>query len=431
MSSLKIASKPLNGSVIAQPSKSMAHRAIVCAFLANGVSNIDNIILSDDIKATLGAVKALGAKIDIKDSLQYPNRKVIIIESNGEVNIKQNQIDCIESGTTARFIIPITRLSHESVIINASGRLVERPFEIYKELLPQKGVDYQDSNGKMPIKLSGKLEAGEYILPGNISSQFISGLLFALPVLDSASKITITGKLESLPYIKMTLEVLKEFGISIEHSSDFTSYSIKPKQEYKPVDNYSVEGDWSQAAFFCVMGAIAGSISIKGLNINSLQGDKVVLDILKSMGAKTEFSDNILTIHKSELKGTVVDISQCPDLVSAIAVAGSVAKGKTSIINGARLRIKESDRILTTCRELNNLGTQIYELDQGLDIIGKHMLKGGKVYGSKDHRIVMALASASTVCEDYVIIKGYEAVNKSYPGFWNDFTSLGGEVDYN
>mgnify|MGYP001037938794 CR=1 FL=1 len=430
MSSLGIISKPLNGTIMAQPSKSMAHRAIICASLANGVSNIDNIVLSDDIKATLGAVEALGADIIISKSAKYQGRKSIKIKARGKINIRNNEIDCMESGTTARFIIPITRLNNESVTIKGRGRLVERPFEVYKDLFSDNGIEYHDSNGKMPIYLAGQLEAGEYTLPGNVSSQFVSGLLFALPLLNLPSRIIISGKLESLPYIQMTLQVLEEFGISIEHDSEYKCYNIKPHQEYKPLENYSVEGDWSQTAFFCVMGAISGKITIEGLNTNSLQGDKVILDILESMGAKVDFSNKGITFYKSELNGTTVDVSQCPDLVSAIAVAGSVSKGKTSIINGARLRIKESDRILTTFKELRNLGAEIEEQNDGLEIIGKPKLSGGKAYGSEDHRIVMALASASTVCSNNVVIEGYNAVSKSYPEFWMDFVALGGEVEY-
>lgn len=428
MDLLSIISKPLNGEILAQPSKSMAHRAIVCASLANGISSIDNIVLSDDIQATLGAVQAIGAEISITDSVKYPGRKFITLKSTGKINIKNNRIDCIESGTTARFIIPISRLIDESVTIEGRGRLIERPFGVYKDLFSDKGVEYSDSNGKMPIYLSGKLEAGEYTLPGDVSSQFVSGLLFALPLLSLPSQIKITGKLESLPYIKMTLQMLKACGITIGHDSDYKTYNIKPQQQYKPLKYYATEGDWSQAAFFSVMGAIAGRITIRGLDLNSLQGDKVILDILESMGAKIRVCDEEITLYKSELKGTTVDISQCPDLVSAIAVAGSVAKGETSVINGARLRLKESDRIATTCRELKNLGAEIIELEDGLEITGKPMLNGGKTYGSGDHRIVMAIATASAVCSHKVIIEGFNVVNKSYPEFWEDFRSLGGEV---
>lgn len=430
MASLRILSKPLNGKVIAQPSKSMAHRAIICASLAKGKSKIDNVVLSDDIKATLEAMSSLGTDIELYDSAAFPGRKSIIIKSQGKITLKNNSIDCRESGSTARFIMPITRVVSEPVTITGRGRLVERPFDIYKNLFNKKGVAYSDIKGKMPIKLSGKLQPGEYTLPGDVSSQFVSGLLFALPLLNEPSKINITGKFESLPYIQMTLQVLNQFGINIEFDGNYKNFKIPPNQQYKPVLDYIVEGDWSQAAFFCVMGAIAEHITIQGLNVNSLQGDKVILNILEAMGAKAVLNKNGISFSKSDLSGISIDVSQCPDLVPAIATAACKAKGTTSIINGARLRIKESDRLLTTCRELSSLGASITELEDGLSIKGLSTLTGGKASGSGDHRIVMALAAASTICTEAVDIEGYEAVSKSYPGFWDDFITLGGEVLY-
>lgn len=430
MTSLKILSKPLNGKVLAQPSKSIAHRAVICAALANGETNIDNVVLSDDIKATLGAVSTLGADISIAKSQFYPGRMMITIKAYGNIKIENKIIDCMESGSTARFIMPISRLSADAVTFIGRGRLVERPFDIYEKLFTQKGVIYSDTEGKMPINLSGKLVPGKYSLPGDVSSQFVSGLLFTLPLLDDSSEINITGKMESIPYIQMTLNVLKGFGIDIVYENDYRNFKINGKQSYKSIPSYVVEGDWSQAAFYCVIGAISGKITIEGLNMNSFQGDKIIVDILKSMGSKPVINGKDITFSKSELKGTTVDVSQCPDLVPAIALAASTAKGVTNIINGARLRIKESDRLLTTCRELNKLGANITEKQDGLNIEGVIKLKGGKGSGSGDHRIVMALAAASTICDQAVEIEGYEAVKKSYPEFWEDFITIGGDVEF-
>lgn len=430
MSYLRIASKPLKGNILAQPSKSMAHRAIICASLANGTCKIDNVVLSDDISATLGAVTSLGAVVDIKDSLNYQGRKLITISSNGSISSDEKTIDCIESGSTARFLMPITRLDSAPSTITGSGRLRERPFNIYKDLFTNIGITYKDNDGLMPIYLSGKLIPGKYSISGDVSSQFVSGLLFALPLLEGNSEINIIGVPQSLPYIQMTIQVLKEFGISIEYSNDYRKYMIPGNQSYKSKPMYIVEGDWSQAAFFSVMGAISGQITIEGLNPNSLQGDKVILDILKEMGAVPTFDEKGITFESSALKGITVDVSQCPDLVPAIAVAASKAEGVTSIINGARLRIKESDRLMTTCKELNALGADIIEKSDGLIINGKPGLVGGKAHGSGDHRIVMAVASASSICSVPVVIEGYEAVKKSYPEFWDDFITLGGEVEF-
>lgn len=429
MASLRIQSTPLKGKIMAQPSKSMAHRAIICAALAKGESYIDNVVLSDDITATLGAICALGADVTLENSLCYRERKSLIIRSQGKVTIKDSVIDCLESGSTARFIMPITRTTSDFVTLTGRGRLVERPFALYNELFTKKGVNYTDCGGKMPITLSGQLVSGEYSLPGDVSSQFISGLLFALPLLKGSSKIAITNKLESLPYVKMTIEVLRDFGIIITCDPDYQSFEIPGEQSYKPISSYVVEGDWSQAAFFCVMGALSESLTLEGLRIDSLQGDKVILDILQRMGAETFFDQHGITFKKSELRGLDIDVSQCPDLVPAIAVAASVAKGTTHIKNAARLRIKESDRLETTCRELGILGAKIIEEPDGLIIKGVSHLTGGTTHGSGDHRIVMALATASTVCKSIVEIEGSDAIKKSYPAFWEDFKALGGMVE--
>ncbi len=431
MTSLRIQSTPLKGKILAQPSKSMAHRALICAALAKGESHIDNIVLSDDMIATMAAIRMLGADVTLEDSLNYKGRKKITVKSQGQISLKGNQIDCLESGSTARFIMPITRLSADSVTITGRGRLVERPFEIYKELFTQKGVIYSDCDGKMPITLSGKLVGGQYTLPGNVSSQFISGLLFTLPLLEEPSIITVTNKLESLPYIQMTLAVLKEFGIEIRYDGSYQNFDIPGGQNYRAKPEYVVEGDWSQAAFFCVIGALSESLTLEGIIMDSLQGDKVIINILEQMGAKPLFDRDSVTFRKSKLKGIDIDVSQCPDLVPAISVAASLAEGTTRITNAARLRIKESDRLASTSQALGALGARIIEEPDGLIIEGVPCLKGGTASGAGDHRIVMALATASTVCQGVIEINGSDAVNKSYPEFWQDFITLGGKLEDN
>ncbi|NLX64437.1 MAG: 3-phosphoshikimate 1-carboxyvinyltransferase [Clostridiaceae bacterium] len=430
MAYLRIKSKPLNGTIMAQPSKSIAHRAIICASLATGTTRIDNVVLSDDISATIGAVSQLGAEVKIEDSLKYSGRKLVTVNSNGRISSEEKVIDCKESGSTARFMMPITRLDNSSSTFIGCGRLVERPFDIYKNLFAEKGITYKDNEGKMPIFLSGKITPGTYNLSGDVSSQFISGLLFVLPLLEDDSEINITGDLQSLPYIQMTMEVLREFGITIKHEAGYRKITIPGNQKYKALSLYVVEGDWSQAAFFCVMGAISGNITLSGLNLDSCQGDKVIVDILREMGALPEISEEGIKFSRTKLSGITVDVSQCPDLVPAVSVAASVAEGTSSIVNGARLRIKESDRLMTTCRELNNLGADIIEKADGLIIKGKPRLTGGKAFGSGDHRIVMAVAAASVICSEDVEIEGYDAVKKSYPEFWEDFVLLGGEVEF-
>ena len=429
MASLRIHSRPLKGKVLAQPSKSMAHRAMLCGALAKGETIIDNLVLYDDMLATMGAIEALGAELSLSDSRRFKGRKSLRIHSKGSINLCKKSIDCLESGSTARFIMPITRLAEDEVILTGRGRLVERPFSLYQELFEAKGIVYRDSHGKMPITLSGRLLPGEYVLPGNVSSQFISGLLFALPLLEGDSLIRITQRIESEPYIRMTLQVLEAFGIRCLFNPIEQTLRIPGYQCYQPVSDYIVEGDWSQAAFFCILGTLSETITIEGLNLDSLQGDKVILDLLQGMGAQPELGKDSITFRKETLKGTDIDVSQCPDLVPVLSVAASQAEGRTHIMNAARLRIKESDRLTTTCRELSALGGHIIEEPEGLIIEGITRLKGGKTHGSGDHRIVMAMALASAACEGIIEIEGSEAVHKSYPEFWEDFVALGGKIE--
>lgn len=429
MKSLKIESGPLSGRVLSQPSKSMAHRAILCALLAEGTSVIDNVVLSDDITATIHACRGLGAEITVENSTVYQGRKRVFIQSSGKIQVTSPMIDCHESGSTARFIMPITRLCEEPVTLTGSGRLTTRPFDIYKRLFTEKGIHYSDDSGKMPIHLSGKLLPGEYILEGDVSSQFISGFLFVLPLLAGDSVIRIMGLVESKPYIAMTLDMLKQFGIDIVYEDDYKIFTIRGQQAYKP-GNHVVEGDWSQAAFYCVLGAINGNIAIEGLNKDSLQGDQVIVDIIREMGAPIVFKGSTLFIDKADIKAVSVDVAQCPDLVPAISVAAALCHGRSVISNAARLRLKESDRIKSVCEELSKLGALVEELPDGLIINGFKQFKGGKVDGWNDHRIVMALAIASSRCEGVIEIVGYDAVTKSYPEFWDDLKSLGGKIKW-
>jgi len=426
--SLRIEPEKLAGRIFIQPSKSMAHRLIICALLAQGTSQIDNVVLSDDLKATLGACEALGARIRIEDSSAFINRKRVIITSSGETRVVHPVIDCIESGTTARFIMPISRLCEDPVTLTGRGRLVTRPFEIYKSLLPEKGVRYADENGKMPIRLSGRLQPGEYDLRGDISSQFISGLLIALPFLEGDSLLRISGSLESRPYVEMTLDALKQFDIAIEHSDDFKVFKIRGNQRAR-ARSLAVEGDWSQAAFFCILGAVSGEIAIDGLKESSLQGDRVIQDIVRDMGAKTVWEQNTLKVSPGSLRSIQVDVSQCPDLVPAVAVGAALCPGRSAITNAQRLRLKESDRLRAVCTELNKLGAHVIEDEDSLVIHGVEHFKGAIVDGWNDHRIVMALAIASSCCEGTVEINGFEAVSKSYPEFWHDFKLLGGRFN--
>ena len=309
------------------------------------------------------------------------------------------------------------------------GRLPERPLSpLYEELTAHGCV--LSPKGSRPLVISGKLKAGTYTMPGNVSSQYISGLLFALPLLTGDSKILLEGKLESRGYVDMTLQVIRKFGIQIEESD--TGFTVPGGQTYQAPQSYVVEGDWSNSCFFLVAGALAeGGICVKGLSQQSLQGDKKILDLLKNFGAEVWQGENEVIVKPGKLRGITIDASQIPDMVPILAVLACAAEGRTVIENAGRLRIKESDRLATVSQVLNGLGAKVKELPEGLIIEGLagEQMSGGTADGANDHRIVMMAAISSLLCKEPVIITGAEAVSKSYPDFFWDLKKL--ELDGN
>lgn len=427
MATCNIKPTTLQGSVLVPPSKSMSHRAVLCAALANGTSHIDNIVLSDDIEATLRVCSQLGVHYVVDESKEYAERKCITITGTGILTAPEAPLDCSESGSTARFIIPIACLTGGSATITGHGRLMQRPFGLYKDLLSSKGVVCQTKDGMLPMTVSGLLKPGTFRMRGDVSSQFITGLLYALPLLDGDSTIEIDGPLESEPYVLMTISSLRDFGVKIKFQKNSNTFHISGNQQYVAHD-VTVEGDWSQAAFWAVAGAISGGTEISGLSAVSLQGDKVIVDVLRTMGANLSFEQNTLKVNESMLLSTTVDVSQCPDLVPAIAVACALADGVSRIENAARLRIKESDRLSAVSEQLGKLGAHITEEADALQIVGVKSFHSAKTSGCSDHRIVMALAIASSAATGNIEIDGCEAVAKSYPGFWVDFVKMGGSI---
>ena len=329
----------LKGSVTIPPSKSAAHRAVIAASLAKGRSVISNLDLSSDIKATINACRALGCTIDIEQA--KPFCKAVI---DGGISLKDTaDIDCGESGSTLRFMIPIACTAYGRKIFRGSGRLPERPIDAYYKIFKEDMIEYSKPEGlNLPLTVDGKLKGGEYILDGKVSSQYITGMLFALPLIKCNSAIVIENGLESKGYVDLTIDMLTSFGISVIQNAN--TYLVAGRQDYQPAD-YFVEGDYSQAAFFLAGGCIAGDICIKGLKEDSLQPDRAMIDILRRMGADIKYTKDGLCAGKSALKGIEVDVSQCPDLVPPIAAAAAAAQGRTDITGAARLRIKESDRL--------------------------------------------------------------------------------------
>jgi 3-phosphoshikimate 1-carboxyvinyltransferase len=416
----KLLLKPtiLNGNIITPPSKSMGHRAIICASLSKGQSIISNFDYSDDMIATIEAIISLGSQIECFD-------KHLVINGNLTFSKKELFINCNESGSTLRFMIPITLTNKSKVTFIGQGELGKRPLDIYYNIFNQQGIHYEFKTDILDLKIEGILKNDNFEIAGNVSSQFISGLMFALPLLEGDSLITLTSPLESKAYLDLTIDMLKKYGIKIETINKH-QYKILGKQDYKAI-NYTVEGDYSQASFFLVANALGNNISINGLKKDSLQGDKETIEVLKRMGCKFNLKDYKISNHQ-QLKATVIDGSQCPDVIPVLSVAASVAKGTTVIKNAKRLRIKECDRLKAMATELNKLGAKIQETEDGLIIEGVERLKGGEVSSWNDHRIAMSLAIASTICQEEVIINQPECVKKSYPNFWKDFEKLGGKV---
>ncbi|MBQ1658651.1 MAG: 3-phosphoshikimate 1-carboxyvinyltransferase, partial [Clostridia bacterium] len=383
----KVIIKPgaLNGTVSVPPSKSAAHRAIICAALSDGTSIIEPVELSNDIKATIECMKKLGAEIQLENKTLTVNGRNIFSADN-------IQLDCGESGSTLRFLIPVAAAGGVSTEFVGHGKLPERPIGVFTECLPQHNVECITKGG-LPLKINGRLESGTYYVPGNISSQFITGLLLALPLTNGNSEIILTSELQSGDYINMTVDTMKAFGVEVSASEN--GWKIKGGQHYKPM-HFTVEGDWSQAAFFMTAAALGGKITIDNLDINSRQGDKACMEIYSRFGADITMHDNgCITIEHNKLKGTEINAENIPDMVPALAVVAALCKGTTVITGAERLRIKECDRLAAMRDGLSRLGADITETPDGFIINGREKLFGAEVDGYNDHRIVMSLTVAA------------------------------------
>ncbi|MCD8141683.1 MAG: 3-phosphoshikimate 1-carboxyvinyltransferase [Clostridiales bacterium] len=391
----------LTGTLTPPPSKSQAHRLIIAASLAQGISHLTNVAASEDIQATLNCMAALGAEIrhnggEIRGAAPH---KVEALP----------QLDCGESGSTLRFLIPVALALTGGGQFFGRGRLLERPMKPYEELFQEKGVRYEHTPDC--ITAEGTLTPGVYRLPGNVSSQFITGLLYALPLLEGDSDLELTTELQSSGYVDMTLDALVRFGVTVQRTA--AGWHIPGGQRYIPCD-CAVESDYSQAANFLVANSLGSEILLEGLNPDSTQGDRVILDFVRRLDGPGEVT---------------LDVSQCPDLVPPLALRAALRDGEvTHIVGAARLRMKESDRLDTVTIELNNLGGHVTQTPDSLTILGRSYMYGGVTDSHNDHRIAMMLGIAATRCLDAVTVCGAECVAKSYPNFWEDYQSLGGNV---
>lgn len=407
----------LKGDVVIPPSKSLSHRAIIAAGLSQDTCQVDNIIQSQDIKATSKCMENMGAVFQVDENT------LTIKGVKSPIELLDTEFDCHESGSTLRFMIPIAMLAGDTVTFKGRGKLTTRPLDPFFDIFDEQGLkyDYKDS---LPLEVTGSIKAGVFNIRGDISSQFITGLMYTLPLLKEKSIINITTPLESKGYLDLTMDVLKSFGVTIENKN-YKQFVIEGNQVFK-ASNYRVEGDFSQVAFWIVAGLLNGDIKCLDMNPESSQGDKEVLDIVTRMLGQIKVDKDSIHVKKSDLKETLIDGSQCPDIIPVLSVLASVTPGVTRVINAKRLRIKECDRLHAMTSELNALGADIEELEDGMIIRGVDRLKGGKVKGWNDHRIVMSMAVASMVCDGDVYIEGCQAIDKSYPHFFEQFKALGG-----
>ncbi|MDR1042754.1 MAG: 3-phosphoshikimate 1-carboxyvinyltransferase [Clostridiales Family XIII bacterium] len=436
------------GAVTPPSSKSVSHRALICAALAGGekaIGRIKNLGVSDDIDATRrGIVQIVSARngafsdgavdADFEAGadgyLTKPNGLSAGVATDARI------IDCGESGSTLRFLIPIAGLDGREWIFRGGGRLMDRPLDIYKSVFEKCGGVFEQGDGE--VRIRGPLRSGAYELPGDVSSQFISGLLFALPLLGGDSEIILTSPIESADYVMLTTDVMSSFGVDADEVGEggdgvanfdrTTGWSIPGSQAYRSV-KYVVEGDWSQAAFFLCAGALGRRVVVDGLSSGSLQGDMRILGILSDAGCDVSAEMKPLRracsvralAPRSGLRAVTVDARDIPDLVPPVAALACYLEGESRIKNAGRLRLKESDRLTALAEELSKIGAGIRMDGDALVIRGKGSLDGGSADAHNDHRIAMALAVASIGCDNPVRLTGAESVSKSYPDFWRDF----------
>lgn len=410
---MKILPSSLHGTVRAIGSKSDAHRLLFCAALAEGGTRLFNVPRSADVEATISCLRALGAKITFSGGV-CAVRPITVPAENPKLN-------CRESGTTLRFLVPVAAAVCNEAEFSGEGRLPERPIGALVDALEEHGVVF--SGGKLPFDISGRLECGEYVLPGDVSSQYVSGLLIALSVLRGESRIRLTSPLGSAPYVDMTRSALRLFGGSTAEIEN--GYAVSGGTLRSPGES-EVAGDWSNAAFFLASGALGNHVTVSGLDTATPQGDKAFLDILRRFGAEVHVHGDTVAVKSGALRGCDVDLSATPDLLPVLAVVAAFSEGESRFSGAARLRLKESDRLKTVAAMINALGGKAEELPDGLSVWGKP-LTGGRADGAGDHRIVMAAAVAAA-CGGGAEINGVEAVNKSYPGFFEEFLKLGGKA---
>lgn len=415
---------PLKGAVAAPASKSEAHRRMICAGLTRGATTLTGFMESADMAATARCLKALGAKIEQTDGR-------LTITGYAKTPCKLPVLDCGESGSTLRFFVPIALAMAKGGVFRMHGRLGQRPMDVYRDLFVPRGVRWRmgvGCDGAAELTVKGELEAGRYVMPGNVSSQFVSGLLFALPLLAEDSTLTVQPPVESAGYIRMTVEALTQSGVIVEEVAPF-SWRIPGNQAYQAKDG-QLSGDYSQAAVLLCAGALGHDVTVTQLAKETTQGDRAVLAHLAALGAKVCEDESGITVTADKLTGATLDMSDCPDIAPILALTCQMAEGESRLIGCGRLRLKECDRLAATVEVLNLLGGNAKAEGDTIVIQGVKALEGGiALQDYNDHRMVMLGAVAASVAQEPVVVSGVEALNKSWPEFINVYKNLGGKAE--
>jgi 3-phosphoshikimate 1-carboxyvinyltransferase len=410
----------IGGTVIAPPSKSYTHRAFVIASLAGGDSVIESPLLAGDTLSTLNAMRAFGVNIEEKEN-------IIIKGSGGALETPKGEIDCGNSGTTIRLVSSVAALDG-TVTLTGDESVRSRPMKPLLDALDQLGMKTSSNDGKPPVTIEGGgIEGGEVEIRGDVSSQFVSSLLIAAPYAKNNTKIKITTPLLSRPYVDMTLDIMEKFGVSVE--GDYEAFKIRAGQKYRGT-NYRVEGDYSSASYFFALAALTGSeITVKNLNPDSKQADRMILKIIEEMGGSVSVEGNEVSVKGNGLTGIEVDLKDAPDLLPTVAVLGCRARGETVIKNVGHARFKETDRIAAVTKEFKKFGVEINEYEDGMSIKGVEKLKGGEVKSYKDHRMAMALAVLGAGSEGATVIDDVRCIKISFPGFFDAMVKVGMGID--
>ncbi len=413
----------LKGAIHAPTSKSSMQRACAAALLAKGKSVIYHPGHSNDDKAALDIIKRLGAEV-------LTNDEEMIVNSRG-IYPTESEVNCSESGLSIRMFTPIIALSDQEITINGEGSLLNRPMDFFDEILPQLNVKFKSQKGKLPLTVQGPLQPKNIEIDGSLSSQFLTGLLMAYAAADAKDVSIRVNNLTSKPYIDLTLDVMRRFGLKLPENKNYEEFYFSKETHYSSliIHEYTVEGDWSGGAFLLVAGAIAGPITVRGLDMMSTQADKAIMKALSDANAGFAIEAKGIKLHPAEMKAFDFDATDCPDLFPPLVALASYCKGETKIKGVNRLAHKESDRSASLQQEFGKMGVKV-EVDDDIMIVhGGNKLQGAKTHSHHDHRIAMACAVAALKAESETTIEEADAVRKSYPDFYRDLKSLGASIN--